>query len=327
MSYFYDLRPQTRLSTQILLSLWWISKLRDMRKVQRLTFDKMKEFAQNNRQLGNNGVLVSTGIAIMRDKFSDISIPISPHEPYIMEDSRLGLIVEGSGRYTINLLDKELKKGDFLIITKGTIVQNNALSQDFELYGVAFDDTVIYSATGGHVPPVFLNYRYDIQMRPDKAELELMGQYFECLMTSLRMGLGNSEPTEGIIKSILTYSSMLAAKYKEAEDYESSRAQTLFNEFIRLVNAGVCRHHDVDYYAQSLFLSTGYFGSVIKSVSGVTAKGWIDRALITQAKVMLKHTDKQIVRISEELGFPNPSFFCKYFKRFTGRTPQDYKKT
>lgn len=296
------------------------------KEIKRLTFDKMKEFANRNRQLGYNDILVSTGIAIMRSKFGDIPVTISPHEPYIMEDTRLGLIVEGSGHYIVNLLDKEIKKGDFLIITKGSIVQNNTLSQDFELYGVAFDDTITYSATGGHVPPIFLNYRYDIQMRPNKAEVELIEQYFDCLMSSLKMGLGNSEPTEGIVKSILTYSSWLSAKYKEAEDYKSNHSQTLFNEFIRLVNNDVCRHHDVDYYAQSLFISNGYFGSVIKSVSGVTAKGWIDRALITQAKVLLKHTDKQIAQISEELGFPNPSFFCKYFKRFTGQTPQSYKK-
>ena len=51
------------------------------------------------------------------------------------------------------------------------------------------------------------------------------------------------------------------------------------------------------------------------------AKKWIDLALITRIKVELMHTSKSIVQIADELNFPNPSFFSKYFKRIIGVTP------
>ena len=60
-------------------------------------------------------------------------------------------------------------------------------------------------------------------------------------------------------------------------------------------------------------------------LAGVTAKDWIDRATITLAKVMLRHTTKNISQISDELHFPNDSFFCKYFKRLTGHTPLGWR--
>ena len=40
---------------------------------------------------------------------------------------------------------------------------------------------------------------------------------------------------------------------------------------------------------------------------------------------MLRHSDKQVAEIANLLGFPNSSFFCRYFKEHTGSTPQEYR--
>lgn len=64
---------------------------------------------------------------------------------------------------------------------------------------------------------------------------------------------------------------------------------------------------------------------MVLSTSGVGAKEWIDRAVISTAKVLLRHSDKQTSEIADELNFPNVSFFCKYFKRLTGSTPLQYR--
>jgi YesN/AraC family two-component response regulator len=72
-------------------------------------------------------------------------------------------------------------------------------------------------------------------------------------------------------------------------------------------------------------LTEHYLGTVIRQASGITAKEWIDRALIEHIKIELKYSDKPIVQISEEMNFPNPSFFSKYFKRLTNQTPLEYK--
>ncbi|MBQ3360807.1 MAG: helix-turn-helix domain-containing protein, partial [Bacteroidaceae bacterium] len=52
---------------------------------------------------------------------------------------------------------------------------------------------------------------------------------------------------------------------------------------------------------------------------------WIDRALIEHIKIELKHTDKSIAQISDEMDFPNPSFFSKFFKRLADKTPLEYR--
>ena len=51
----------------------------------------------------------------------------------------------------------------------------------------------------------------------------------------------------------------------------------------------------------------------------------IKTALIFDAKSQLKYTRKTIQEISNDLNFPNPSFFGKFFKQHTGMTPKAYR--
>ena len=105
-----------------------------------------------------------------------------------------------------------------------------------------------------------------------------------------------------------------------------SREQTIFDRFIYLVNQHVAREHQIAFYAAKMCLTERYLGTIIRQASGVTAKEWIDRALVARIQVALRHTDKTVAQIADELSFPNPSFFCKYFKRLTGLTPQEFRR-
>ena len=81
------------------------------------------------------------------------------------------------------------------------------------------------------------------------------------------------------------------------------------------------------FYADRLCLSPRYLSSVIRDVSGRTVVEWVNQAVILEAKVLLKHSDLLTYQIADELHFPNPSFFSKFFKRMTGMTPQEYQRT
>lgn len=66
--------------------------------------------------------------------------------------------------------------------------------------------------------------------------------------------------------------------------------------------------------------------TIIRQVSGKSAKQWIDDALVTRIKIELKHSDKTIAHIADDMNFPNPSFMIKFFKRMTGMTPASFRR-
>ena len=85
--------------------------------------------------------------------------------------------------------------------------------------------------------------------------------------------------------------------------------------------------HKIDFYANKLCVSQKHLSSIISEVSGYGAKEWIDRAIISSAKIMLRHSNLQASEIANQLNFPNASFFSKFFHRLTGYTPIQYRNS
>ncbi|MDE6671425.1 MAG: helix-turn-helix transcriptional regulator [Ruminococcus sp.] len=70
-----------------------------------------------------------------------------------------------------------------------------------------------------------------------------------------------------------------------------------------------------------------YLCSTFRSLTGISPVNYIIRKRITEAEYMLINTDKSILTISEECGFRSLSNFNSLFRKITGTTPKNYRKT
>ena len=61
-------------------------------------------------------------------------------------------------------------------------------------------------------------------------------------------------------------------------------------------------------------------------ITGKTVTDIIAKLVITDAEAKLKSTDLTIQEIAYSLNFPDISFFGKYFKRYTGMSPKQYRE-
>ena len=109
------------------------------------------------------------------------------------------------------------------------------------------------------------------------------------------------------------------------EQSKTSRQEEVFNRFLDLVNKHAIRERSVSFYADHLYLTSRYLSTLIRQVSHRTVMDWINEAIIQEAKIMLRHSDKLVYQIANELNFPNASFFCKFFRQKTGETPLEYR--
>ena len=81
----------------------------------------------------------------------------------------------------------------------------------------------------------------------------------------------------------------------------------------------------VSYFADKCCLSTGYFGQLVKTETGRTAKDFINERLTSAAKEHLNDDSLSVSRIAEILGFEYPQHFVRFFKQRTGMTPSEYR--
>ena len=116
-------------------------------------------------------------------------------------------------------------------------------------------------------------------------------------------------------------------RQKASERPFSTRHKLLFEQFLELVTQYHSKERGVGFYADKLCITPKYLSKIVKETSGLSAPQWIDQYVILEAKQMLKHSDLCIKEISDDLNFPNLSFFFKYFKKHTGMTPNQYRNS
>lgn len=82
----------------------------------------------------------------------------------------------------------------------------------------------------------------------------------------------------------------------------------------------------VKYFADRVYLSSNYFGDLVKKVTGKTASEYIRNKLIDVAKEKIAASDKTVSEIAWELGFQYSQHFNRIFKKKVGITPSEYRK-
>lgn len=81
----------------------------------------------------------------------------------------------------------------------------------------------------------------------------------------------------------------------------------------------------VNYFAEVVNLTPGYFGDMIKKETGLTAQEIITRHIIERAKQRLTGSTDDISVIAYELGFQHPQHFSRMFKRVAGASPTQFR--
>lgn len=91
------------------------------------------------------------------------------------------------------------------------------------------------------------------------------------------------------------------------------------------------KHHmseaiTADAIAKELYLSRPYLSRKFKEETGDTLTNFILKEKITEAKRLLRYSDKSLTAISIYLGFSSQSHFTRVFKKYTSMTPGEYKQ-
>lgn len=79
--------------------------------------------------------------------------------------------------------------------------------------------------------------------------------------------------------------------------------------------------------AKSCYMSAGHFCHLFKNVVGISPHGYMAYLRIEKAKDLLANTDRSVAEISAATGFSDQNYFSRYFKKKTGYSPSEYRKS
>ncbi|WP_168199917.1 AraC family transcriptional regulator [Flavobacterium sp. KBS0721] len=105
-----------------------------------------------------------------------------------------------------------------------------------------------------------------------------------------------------------------------------SAAEVITNKFKELIYTNIKTHHQVNYYASLLNVTPNHLNKSVKAITNKTVATWIDETILLEAKYLLFQTSLSVSEIAMQVGHEDHSYFSRFFKKFEGITPIQYRK-
>lgn len=105
-----------------------------------------------------------------------------------------------------------------------------------------------------------------------------------------------------------------------------SKQYQLVYKFKKLVEEQFLTLKTVQQYADELFISAKYLTEIVKGETGQNALHVIHNRLYLEAQYLLSSSSLSVKEIAERLNFDNSSHFSRFFKRFAGYNPSEFKQ-
>ena len=247
-------------------------------------------------------------------------------QPYRLQEGRIAIITNGRARVLINLIEYIFRPNYISLIAPGSIIQIIDTSQDFDAHMIAIEHNFLPVSGKEEFFAHFLQRKKNLLLPLTTTEQVQIENFITVMWDVLQEPVFRKEVIQHLLAGLLYNIEYIAKNKGQSESSPLTHQNDIFQRFISLVNTYSKTERNVSFYADKLCLTPRYLNTVIRQASQQTVMDWINQSIILEAKVLLKHSNRLVYQISDELNFPNPSFFSKFFKRMTGMTPQEYQK-
>ena len=130
---------------------------------------------------------------------------------------------------------------------------------------------------------------------------------------------------EGMLVSFLYFCKAVHERYKSTENH-LTRAQMITQQFEILVDKMYVDTKNVSDYADELNITPNYLTTTVKKLTGKSAKDVIQERLLVESKSLLKFSGLDIAEIAYRLNFQEPTHFTRFFKKWSGTTPNKFRQ-
>ncbi|WP_207532281.1 helix-turn-helix domain-containing protein [Desertivirga arenae] len=254
---------------------------------------------------------------------NNLSVVPHRHDHYEMM-----IVTEGNGTHSINFKNYYIKPNRVYFIHPGQV----HIIEPFERSGwlILFGEELFKR---------FLN------IHPHEDEYGLLDSYTHNPFVDLHAGLNKifsllieqlntelSDPKQDV-DILLHYVSLLLLHANRTQIVQHpqiqlpARNKLLFHKLKQLIEANFKQEHLAAFYASALGTDIKQLNKVCRLATGLTVFELLQERLLTESKIQLQTSAGSVKEISYALGFNDPAFFGRFFKKHTQLTPAEFRKT
>lgn len=232
------------------------------------------------------------------------------------------LVIKGSIEHKLDWKTVTTSEGQILFITPELIHTLPSFNCSAEFYKISFESEILK-----YFPTIF-----NFFINPFNSNIISLSkgskERVELLFKLLHNAMEDKEVSTDVVLSYLH--SLLAecnsAYFKNAENSKIAIDDLdLFIRFKKHIEDKFQEQPSIEQIASALSVNTNALYQTVKSRTGISPKEFLTERLILEAKRKLYFTDTSIKELAWLLGYNDPNYFSKLFKRLVGKSIAEYR--
>ncbi|MBE1500949.1 AraC-like DNA-binding protein [Amycolatopsis lexingtonensis] len=134
------------------------------------------------------------------------------------------------------------------------------------------------------------------------------------------------DDSESVLRALLHVLVVRAGRLPGTPEAPPAPAGAVAAEFARLSARTELGLWSVTAHAERIGVTPGHLTEAVKAATGRTAAQLLREARTREAQRFLLRTDLTVRQVASRVGFADPAYFCRFFRRETGLSPGDFRR-
>ncbi|MBD3903318.1 helix-turn-helix domain-containing protein [Chryseobacterium sp. Ch-15] len=242
----------------------------------------------------------------------ELKLPILPHRQTV---HYLIFLTEGSMTKKSGIESYTVCKNSLFLLPKGQITDTTKFSYDISGYFVHFSEDYLISKNFDFTE--WMNIPVIGLAQEETVNLVNLLQRMEYVH--------NNDYNGGLLKSYLNV--VLTEIFyisKNVAGKSLTTVEKIVQDYKRSLMANCTKERSTFFYAEQLHITPNHLNKCVKSVLNKSASELLNEMIILEAKVLMSENQLNISELAFAMGFEDPSYFGRFFKKHTKLTPSEY---
>lgn len=240
-------------------------------------------------------------------------------EPRKLTSYFIVFIESGSITYKLDLQEITLTDGHLLFAMPNQVFTPPYKADNLKYFKVLFDENTL--AMLPQQFPFLINPLNSQTIIFDNTSRQRVSKAFEILNQILHIDKDLTD-TEIILAYLnALFVELNSAYFKNKEQIHIiNNNLSKFIEFKLVVETHLTQQPSIDTIAKKLALTTNSLYRIVKEYSGISPKDFLTNRLMIEAQRKLHYSNLSVKELAYELGFNDPDYFSRLFKKCTGKS-------